>query len=781
MKKIPFFLFLTVLAFSPLAFGTTEQWSLLAVEVLISLAFLTYYLQLETTDPGFLSTPGLVPLLLLVGWMVLQILPLPAGLVKILSPQTYHAYEPVFAILNGKSWIPLTVYRKATLLECLRISAYILFYILTIQLLSSGERLKKTVKVCAWLAVGVAVVAILQKFSSPHHIYWFRPAPPNSSPIGPWVNRSQYCGYMEMVAPLVLALFLYYRPVIDKEETLRARIVSYVTMKGFNIAVLMGIGFFAATLSVFISLGRGGIIATTLSMLFFFLVLAWKKSRFSRLFYIAIISCFILSVAWFGWQPILNRFSSAFNSSGGLAIDRFPIWQDSWQIFTHSWLTGSGFGTFVKIFPLYKTIPNNLIYDHAHSDYLELLTDGGVIGFLLVAWFMIAVIWEGWKMIRRRRDRYSILVSIGALSGLVGMLIHSISDFNMHNGADGLYFFFLCGLLVSAGNTRLYFNGKATLLKTLPWPNKKLLVGIGGLFIIAVLFGQGGSLLATLRYQSVKNIYLNQHLSPKLMQRVSTVVTQAARFDPFDGFYPFLLGDVARYQKERNKAFEYYVQAGKEDPLEGAFLQRIAFMLPKKLQKNAEVLMEKGTERTVNKDDLTLSQAQWLLEIDKRKKAIGVLKQALSQNPKLVTEVIQMLQSFSFSRIEIAEVLPVSVDEWIRYGAYLEEAGDVKGAEYFYDHALNFLKDATKIQAGWFSRLYAFYRKQKQTEKAVDILRLGIKKIPDYAPFHVWLGDYYSEEGISYRAVEEYQQALLLEPKNVGVMKKIKELTKNNE
>jgi tetratricopeptide (TPR) repeat protein len=287
--------------------------------------------------------------------------------------------------------------------------------------------------------------------------------------------------------------------------------------------------------------------------------------------------------------------------------------------------------------------------------------------------------------------------------------------------------------------------------------------------------------VANLRYKSVKNIYLNPHLAPKLMQQVSSAVEQAARFDPFNGFYPFLLGDVARYQDQRHKAFEYYLQAGRKDPLEGAYLQRIAYMLPQKYQHDAEDLMAKGAERTLNKDDLTLSQAQWLLEIDKKEKAIGVLRQALVQNPRLVTEVIQMLQSFSFSRKEIAEVLPASVDEWIRYGAYLEETGDIKGAEYFYDHAVDFLKNATKIQPEWFSRLYSFYRKRKQTEKAVDILRLGIKKNPDYAPFHVWLGDYYAEEGISYRAIEEYQQALLLEPENAAVMKKIEELTKGNE
>jgi Tfp pilus assembly protein PilF len=64
---------------------------------------------------------------------------------------------------------------------------------------------------------------------------------------------------------------------------------------------------------------------------------------------------------------------------------------------------------------------------------------------------------------------------------------------------------------------------------------------------------------------------------------------------------------------------------------------------------------------------------------------------------------------------------------------------------------------------------------------ALEVLRLGIEKNPDYAPFHIWLGDYYAKEGITYRAKEEYQQALLLEPKNESVSKKIEMLTKSEK
>jgi tetratricopeptide (TPR) repeat protein len=783
MKNTPYVLFIITLVFAPLAFGTVEQWSLLTVQVLIALAVLGYCLQLVKTSGNLLHVPGLVPLLLLVGWMILQIMPLPGFLVKVLSPASYQVYKPVYDLLEGNPWMPLTVYSKGTVLECIRIVSYILFYVLTIQLLRGGGRLKQTVKICSWLAIGVSILAILQKFSSPDKIFWFRPSPPDASPVGPWINRSQYCGYIEMMSPIVLALSLYYRPIISSAESLRTRVVTFFTKTGGNLHLLLGLGVVILASSAFISLSRGGIIALSLSFLFYFLFLGKKQSRYSNLFFIGIAACLILSVAWFGWDPIIERFDHIFKATGKLNIDRFPIWQDSWQLLKDYWLTGGGFGTFIALFPYYKTIPGNLIYDHAHNDYIELLTDGGVVGFALAAWFVIAVIHEGWKMIGRRRDRYSILITIGALTGIIAMLIHSVSDFNMHNGADGLYFFFLCGLLVSAGNTRLQYQAESTLLRSMSWPSRSrnFFMATGGIFLCAVLLLQGGSMVARWKYESVKDIYLSRQLEEKYLQKISSTVELAARLDPFEGMYPFLQGDVERYLQHPDKALAYYMQAGKKDPLEGAFLQRIGLMLPKNQQQHAGLLMEKGAERTLKKDDLMLSRAQWLLGTDQRAKAIEILRNGLMQNARLVTVVLPLLQSFSFTREETISVLPQSVEAWIQYGAFSEKMGNLEDAGFFRSNALGFLAGETKIQTEWFSQLYDFYRKQKEDQKALGVLRLGIEKIPNYAPFHVWLGDYYAMEGIKYRAKEEYQQALLLDPRNDSVRSRIENLTKSEK
>ncbi len=778
MTKISYIFFIIPLVFAPLAFGTVENWSLLAVEVLIAAAVLVFCLQRSQTVEKLIHVPGLVPLFLLVGWMILQIIPLPVTVVKVLSPATYQVYKPVYDMLAGDSWMPLSVYPKSTLLECIRIITYIFFYVLTVQILSYGDRLKQTVKICTWLAIGIAIVAIMQKFSSPDKIYWLRSVPVNAAPMGPWVYRSQFCGYVEIVAPLVIALALYYRPIIKFDESWRKKIAAFFSKAGGNLYILLGFGVLFLASSLFISLCRGGIISFSFSVIFFFLLLAWKERRYSGLLYMGFLSCLVLAVSWFGWDPIVERFDGIISSTGEIALDRLPVWENSWQIFKDFWLTGSGFGTFIAIFPQYRTVPGEEIFDHAHNDYLELLTDGGIIGFLIAACFLFTVIRSGWKMLRRRRDRHAILLCIGALTGIVAVLIHSISDFNMHNGAVGLYFFFLCGLLVSAGHTRFHYQMNTTLLPKSTWLSQNNLLFAGGVFFCLVLFGQGGVTLARWKYYTVKNIYLSRQLSEQRLQEVSLILQNSARLDPLEGIYPYLQGEVQRYLNNPEKSLALYVLASLKDPLDGAFLQRIGLMLPQERQQDAEYLLQKGAERTVKKDQLMLTHVEWLLATKQRDKAIEVLRESIALKNDLVTVVIPLLQSFAFTKEELAAVLPKNVKSWMKCGTLLEKIGSLEDAEYFWQHALDFLNNENNIEPIWFSQLYNYYRKQKDDRKALEVLRLGIENIPNYPRFHEWLGDYYTREGIIYRAQEEYQQVLLREPLNESVRRKIE---KNNQ
>lgn len=777
MHKIAFVLFISTLIFSPLAFGTTEQWSMATVQLLVCCTALSLVFATRNNEKILLKVPGMLPLVLFVLWMVFQIVPLPATVVQIVSSSSYDVYKPIHEVSGQNQWVSLTVNQKASLFELMRVATYVLFYFLTVQILSNSERLKKTIRIVTYLAIGIAFLAIIQKFSSPDKIYWFRSTPANAGTVGPWVYHNHYAGFMEMMFPLVFALFLFYRPVIDREKTLRSRVAAVFTMPSSNLHFFLGFGAIVIVSSVFISLSRGGLISLILALVFFLAILPRRIIKFRFVTYGVLASCIALAITWFGWGALLDKFGTSFTETSGIYDIRLMLWQDSIRIVRDFFLTGTGSGTFIFIYPLYKTLSTDFILHHAHNDYIEILTDYGIVGFLLAAWFIVSVIYHGWKKITYRRDKYAVLLSIGALSGIVSILFHSITDFNMYNGANGLYFFFLCGLLISAGNTRLYYRTKPTLLGKAGASTKSILI-VFSLILLAAIYVRGGAIYASNLYSKVANIYLSKRLHKEKVLNVSLTAARASRFDPMEGKYPFALGTAQIFLNQPEDAIESFLRASKKDPLSGMYLQRLALILTTVDKGAAEKLMPIAYTRALNKESFVLTWAEWLLSINEREKAIEVLQEILADNPQFVQKFISAFHVYSFNRQEISSMLPESVDAWARLGRFAALQGNLDDAEFYMTRALDFLDRGEVILPWYFRQLYWLYYNQKKYDKALGVLREGSKRLPKYAQFHIYLGDYYRREGIIYRAKEEYEQALLLEPADEKTRKKLEELEK---
>ncbi len=96
---------------------------------------------------------------------------------------------------------------------------------------------------------------------------------------------------------------------------------------------------------------------------------------------------------------------------------------------------------------------------HVHNDYLELLAEYGWIGVALCAAFVLAHLvsgFVGWRALVRDRWRFelsatdnSLALTIGALSAIAALLLHSIVDFNLHIPANTLFTAFIFGILAT--------------------------------------------------------------------------------------------------------------------------------------------------------------------------------------------------------------------------------------------------------------------------------------------------------------------------------------------
>ena len=108
----------------------------------------------------------------------------------------------------------------------------------------------------------------------------------------------------------------------------------------------------------------------------------------------------------------------------------------------HPWV-GTGLGTLVAVYPRYASFYNGLTVDHAHNDYLELLAETGMVGGVCGLAFIGLLFWRGLASLQSARESFARATVAGSLAACIGLLLHSLVDFNLHIPSNALIFLLL--------------------------------------------------------------------------------------------------------------------------------------------------------------------------------------------------------------------------------------------------------------------------------------------------------------------------------------------------
>ena len=122
---------------------------------------------------------------------------------------------------------------------------------------------------------------------------------------------------------------------------------------------------------------------------------------------------------------------------------------------------GVGLGTFQDAIIAYRPtgLSDRFYVDYAHNDYLQLLTETGVLGLLILGW--AAVVWLGF-VVGRWRDRQDVLVRglvMGGLGAVAAVSVHSAVDFGLHMPANALLFVAVLAVLPAVVTLRAHRAG----------------------------------------------------------------------------------------------------------------------------------------------------------------------------------------------------------------------------------------------------------------------------------------------------------------------------------
>lgn len=160
-----------------------------------------------------------------------------------------------------------------------------------------------------------------------------------------------------------------------------------------------------------------GLVSGTAMLLF----LMYRQKMLSRRALALAGACGLVAFA-----VVLSSMRSRFedlSGEGGTSRVRLVIWSGALEMFAEEPLLGYGPGSFQIVFPSFRNPRYNLLGVshntlHAHSEYLEILTDLGLVGVLLLAGL-------AWTVVRAFRKSPPDLVETGLASGIAALLAES--------------------------------------------------------------------------------------------------------------------------------------------------------------------------------------------------------------------------------------------------------------------------------------------------------------------------------------------------------------------
>ncbi len=431
---------LAAVAAAPWAFGAVHPpayVALLAVATLAGLASWARGHWARAHGHAIPKVPGARGLLVLHVLALVQLVPLPPSLLRLVSPGTF-AYYDFVSLGPLQAWRPISVSPADTARALAFLGGMSLLYGLAFRDFATAAWRRTVAAVLVASATLMAVEAMIQAQSAdPTRILGIYKPRWDWGVFGPYVNKNHFAGYLVLAFPLALAWAREAFQELRREwERRRVGWVALGEPAGVRLigraalALVLGAG-------LLFSRSRGGLLAAVFATLAVPLLLRRKT--------LAMASAAALAVATFllfGFDALQPATSRDVNDT------RFALWRDALRMLPDFPAFGSGLNTFGTIYEGYRTVFAIGWFGEAHNDYLQALLELGVPGFLVVA-SLTALLLR-----RALRAAQGGAIAIGLLGTAVASCVHALVDFNWQIPGNAATFALLAGLAAQEGPKR---------------------------------------------------------------------------------------------------------------------------------------------------------------------------------------------------------------------------------------------------------------------------------------------------------------------------------------
>ncbi len=420
-NKLAFFLIGTAVVFTTLAYGTVHQPIIAMFYILIVLTAMAWAADgLFSGTLQFSKSKLQIPLLLFGVYALLQAIP-------------FGSYAEAAGIAGiGRTISAEPFATQTTAIHIFFLSA---FFAVALYTLDTSARLRRLTAVLTVFGFAYAFYGILQMVLSPDKIYGIY-KPQTATPFGSFVNRHDFAAVIEMLIALPLGMVLSGSVRADK------RLLYLVAV------ALMGT-------SMLLSGSRGGLIALIAEILL--LVIITTRSRGTKgiilkggLSILLLLSA-VGGAIFVGGDTSLTRFAES-ATSDDITSSRTQIWTNTVKLIGDSLPLGAGIGAYAQAYTKVDSASGFERVEQAHNDYLQVVADAGVVGFVLGGLFLFWFFREGLRN-SKTENRSRRGIAAGAFAGCFAILVHSAFDFVLHITAISVMFLAVLAILIASGRT----------------------------------------------------------------------------------------------------------------------------------------------------------------------------------------------------------------------------------------------------------------------------------------------------------------------------------------
>jgi len=394
------YLLYVLLIFTPLARGGVQGWAITLIHILTLLAVTVFFIRAGLDGRlKWIKTPLDTPLLLLL---------------LVIGAATVFSMDPGLSFWSSLLFLN-----------------YVAVFYLTIQAVRTRSGLRELLLVVIGVAFFLSVFGFIKTLGGNPFPWWdYTDLNQAGSFASTYGNRNHLAGYMEMAIPLLLGLYL------TGLGGWKMLLAGYVTL--VLIAALL------------LSLSRGGWSAAFIGLVFMGVCLLCDR-RFKRKAFIVtgMVGVLVVTFLALSSTPVVERILTVSNAEGEPSLQsRVTVWGGVIEMMKERPLLGSGPGTFPYAYTKYQPAGLRLHFTMAHNDYLHAAAEVGIPLLAVALWMAVALYGRG----LRKLGNASRLVrgtTLGALSGITAILVHSIFDFNLHIPANAILFAVLCAIVVA--------------------------------------------------------------------------------------------------------------------------------------------------------------------------------------------------------------------------------------------------------------------------------------------------------------------------------------------